>query len=268
MLGLGVSTADGDVASVDALAATLVRAGCVAAEEEARDLLASAHGDAAALDAAVRRRLDGEPLAWITGRAFFDGLELLVLPGVYVPRWQSIELARRAARRLPDDGTAVDLCAGSGAVARFLQAARPGARVLATDADPRAVACARANGVDARLGDLFEPLPDDLKDRVDVVVAVTPYVPTGALALLPRDTLVHEDAANYDGGGDGTDIIRRVAARAPGFLRPGGSLLLEIGGDQADVLRPVLDGLGYSGVTTWEDDDGDARGIEAVWPGQ
>jgi release factor glutamine methyltransferase len=250
------------------LAAALARAGFVAAEDEARELYDCVRGDASALDAVVRRRLDGEPLAWITGRTSFDGLDLRIDPGVYVPRWQSLELARRAVARLPEEGTAVDLCTGSGAVALCLQRARPRARVAATDADSRDVACARANGVDAVLGDLFDPLPHELLGAVDVVVAVTPYVPTRALRLLPRDTLAHEDVAHYDGGADGTAVMARVAARAPAFLRPGGSLLLEIGGDQAEALRPLLRGLGYSGVETWADDDGDVRGIQAVWPGQ
>jgi release factor glutamine methyltransferase len=250
------------------LAATLARAGFVAAEDEARELLDASGGNEAALASAVQRRLDGEPLAWITGRTSFDGLDLRIDPGVYVPRWQSIELARRAAARLPEEGTAIDLCTGSGAVALFLQRARPRARVAATDAAALAVMCARANAVDAFLGDLFDPLPHDLLDAVDVVVAVTPYVPTGALRLLPHGTLAHEDAGHYDGGSDGTAVMARVATRAPVFLRPGGSLLLEIGGDQADVLRPLLRGLGYSGLTTWADEDGDVRGIEAVWPGQ
>ena len=75
----------------------------------------------------VDRRLAGEPLAWITGRAAFGDHSIVVHPGVYVPRWQSIELARRAAARLPDDGTAIDLCTGSGAMAVALRAARPAA---------------------------------------------------------------------------------------------------------------------------------------------
>jgi len=94
---------------------------------------------------------------------------------------------------------------------------------------------------------------------------VTPYVPTDSLRLLPRDTLDHEDAGHYDGGPEGTNVLERVITGAPDFLRPGGSLLLEIGGDQAALLRPMLDGLGYSGVAAWSDDDGDVRGIEALW---
>jgi release factor glutamine methyltransferase len=243
----------------------LASAGFVAADVEARELVDFAGGDAATLEEAVRRRLAGEPLAWVTGHARFDDLDLVIRPGVYVPRWQSIELARRAAARLSERGNAVDLCTGSGALALSLLHARPRARVVATDADPRSVDCARANGVDARLGDLFDPLPRELRGRTDVVVAVTPYVPTDSLRLLPRDTLAHEDARHYDGGPAGTDVIERVVTGAPEFLHPGGSLLLEIGGDQAALLRPLLDGLGYSGVATWSDDDGDVRGIEAFW---
>jgi release factor glutamine methyltransferase len=207
----------------------------------------------------------GEPLAWIIGRAPFGDLSVLVHPGVYVPRWQSLELAGRAADLLPDDGTAIDLCTGSGAVAVSLQAACPRARVVATDSDVRAVACARANAVEAYRGDLFDAVPDALRGATDVVVAVVPYVPTTALQLLPRDTLAFEDASHYDGGPDGTDLLRRVVEAAPGFLRRGGALLLEVGGDQAELLRPELEVLGYAGIGSWSDEDGDRRGVQAVY---
>ena len=243
-------------------------AGFVAADAEAAELVAWAGGDEAKLAGAVERRLQGEPLAWITGHADFGGIDVVIHPGVYVPRWQSLELAGRAADRVPDEGIAVDLCTGSGALARFVSLARPRARILATDADRRAVACARANGVEAWVGDLFDPLPRELLGAVEVVMAVPPYVPTDALRLLPRDTLAHEDAGHYDGGRDGTDVLMRVAAGATAYLRSGGGLLLEIGGDQHRVLGPQLVGLGYCGLETWADEDGDVRGIEAVWPGQ
>ena len=246
------------------LAALLARAGCVAAEEEAAELARSADGDAALLASLVQRRLTGEPLAWVTGRTDFGDLCVRVDPGVYVPRWQSLPLARRAAARLPDAGTAIDLCTGSGAIAATLRAARPAARVVATDCDPRAVACARTNGVEAYRGDLFTGLPDAVRGETDVVVAVVPYVPTAALDVLPRDTLRFEDASLYDGGPDGTDLLRRVVHEAPRFLRAGGALLLELGGDEATLLHPVLHGLGYRSVRTWADEDGDVRGLEAV----
>lgn len=181
-----------------------------------------------------------------------------------MPRRQTELLARRAAGRLPEHGTAVDLCTGCGAVAATLAAARPAARVLATDLDARAVACARANGVDAHAGDLFAPLPESLVGTVDVVIGVVPYVPTPELRLLQRDTFTFETPLAYDGGPDGTAILRRAVAGAARFLHPGGTLLLELGGDEADLLAADLDRLGFRAVTALADEDGDVRGIEAT----
>ncbi len=180
----------------------LAGAGCVAADEEAVELVASAP-DADSLEALVARRVAGEPLAWLTGTSRFCGTDVAVDPGVYVPRWQSETLAERAASLLPDRGTAVDLATGSGAIALVLSRRRPGARVVGTDVDPRAVACARRNGVTVLEGPLDDPLPDDLAGRVDVLCGVLPYVPTGALHLLPRDVLAYEPRRALDGGPDG-----------------------------------------------------------------
>jgi release factor glutamine methyltransferase len=246
------------------IVAVLSDAGFVAAEEEADELVTHAAGDSQFLAALVERRLTGEPLAWITGTSAFGDLVLRVDPGVYVPRWQSVPLARRAVERLPGTGTAVDLCTGAGAMAKMLMVGRPGARVLASDVDELAVACAAANGVEVYCGDLFAPLPLVLLGRVDVVVGVVPYVPTPALALLPRDTLAFESPLSYDGGPDGTSVLRRVVTESPRFLRPGGALLLELGGEQADVLGDRLAHCGFVGVTVLVDEDGDVRGIEAT----
>jgi release factor glutamine methyltransferase len=247
-----------------ALAELLADAGFVAAGEEAGELLARAAGDVELLDALVARRLTGEPLAWITGSVSFCGLEIRVDRGVYVPRWQSEPLARRAAERLPANGAAIDLCTGAGAIARMLMTAHPGARVVASDLDERAVACATANGVEAYRGDLFAPLPRTLEGSVDVVVGVVPYVPTPDLPLLQRDTLAFESPLSYDGGRDGTEILRRVLTESPRFLCRGGALLLELGGGQADALDDDLGRLGYVGIAVLVDEDGDVRGIEAT----
>lgn len=236
----------------------------MAAEEEAAELCARARGDAALLETLAERRLTGEPLAWITGRVEFCGVEVRVDPGVYVPRWQTELLARRAAERLPPTGTAVDVCTGSGAIAKTLMTRRPDARVTATDLDDRAIACARANGVDARRGDLLDPIDEP----VDLVVGVVPYVPTGELALLQRDTLTFESPLSYDGGHDGADLLRRVIADSPRVLRPKGALLLELGGDQADAVAEDLASAGYRGVVVLTDEEGDARGIEATLAGR
>jgi release factor glutamine methyltransferase len=262
-----------------ALAELLSRAGFVAPEEEAAELLASAStsdgsaggsanpsGNDRRLKALVARRLTGEPLAWITGRTTFCDLVIRVDPGVYVPRWHSQELAEAARARLPDAGVAVDLCTGSGAIAAALSTCHPLARVVATDLSEAAVACARGNGVEAYQGDLFDPLPGDLAGRVDVVVAVVPYVPTSALPLLQRDTVAFESTLPYDGGPDGTDILRRVLTESPRFLRPGGVVLLELGGEQAEAIQEDLDRLGYGDRTVSLDEERDVRSIEARWP--
>ena len=247
-----------------ALAELLADAGFVAAEEEADELLARAAGDVELLEGLVARRLTGEPLAWITGTVSFCGLEIRVDRGVYVPRWQSEPLARRAAQRLPANGAAIDLCTGAGAIAKTLITERPGARVVASDLDERAVACATANGVEAHHGDLFAPLPGTLEGIVDVVVGVVPYVPTADLPLLQRDTLAFESPLSYDGGPDGTEILRRVVADSPRFLHRGGALLLELGGEEGDALGADLERLGYVDVSVLVDEDGDVRGIEAT----
>ncbi|HEY6469170.1 MAG TPA: HemK family protein methyltransferase [Candidatus Dormibacteraeota bacterium] len=256
-----------DARDVDGLTDLLSREGFLAADEEAEALVARAGGDGALLQALVDRRLTGEPLAWIIGHATFCDLAVRVDTGVYVPRWLSEPLARRAAARLPDKGMAVDLCTGSGAIAITLAAAHPGARVVASDVDELAVACAISNGVEAYRGDLFAPLPAVIQGVVDVVVGVVPYVPTPELPLLQRDTFTFEGPLAYDGGADGTAILRRVLDESRRWLRTGGALLLELGGDQAELLAGDLARLGYANVTVLEDEDGDVRAIEVTFRG-
>jgi release factor glutamine methyltransferase len=236
--------------------ARLVAAGCVAAADEADELLAAAPDDAT-VEQWLGQRERGEPLAWIIGNIAFCGRRVRVAPGVYVPRGQSEELARRAAALVPDGGSAVDLCTGAGAIAAHLLAAVPSARVIGVDIDPAAAACAHANGVAAVVGDLDRALTG----RHDVVTAVAPYVPTDQLRLLPADVQRYEPAVALDGGGDGLDVVRRVVAAAARLLRPGGWLLLELGDAQDDALAPTLAASGFASVTTWRDDDGDLRGV-------
>lgn len=246
------------------LASLLSDAGFVAADEEAAELLSCAGGDCDRLDRLIERRLTGEPLAWITGALTFCGLEIRVDPGIYVPRWHSELIARRAIDRLPAKGTAIDVCTGSGAIAMTLADARPGARVVATDLDERAVRCAAANGLEVFRGELFEPLPDALCGMTDVVVGVTPYVPTRALTMLQRDTLTFETTLSYDGGIDGTEVLRHVIRGSQRFLKNNGSLILELGDEQAERLVGELDLNGFVDVTVLVDADEDVRGIEAT----
>jgi release factor glutamine methyltransferase len=209
----------------------------------------------------VSRRTGGEPIAWLTGAVTFCGIELFVAPGVYVPRWQTEPLARRAVTLLPPAGVAADLCTGAGAIAAVLAAAAPKARVLATELDESAVRCARRNGVEVLEGFLDEPLPRELEHRVDVVTAVVPYVPTGSLRLLPRDVQTFEPRLALDGGLDGTALLAEVARRSVRWLAPGGWLLLELGGDQAEPIGRLLRKHGFEDVEVLADEAGDPRAI-------
>ena len=240
----------------------LAEGGCIAPEAEADGLLTAARDGIGPIEELVRRRLQGEPLAWITGSITFCGLRVRIDPGVFVPRPHTEALARRAIELLPDEGIALDLCSGSGAVAMVLAAARPGAIVLGTDVDPVAVACAGRNGVAVSEGDLDGPLPSRLLGRVDLMTAVVPYVPTEELHLLPRDVLAHEPRRALDGGSGGTLMLARAAGAADRWLRPGGSVLLELGGDQAPYMTAILTDLGFTDVGVHTDADGHDRAIE------
>lgn len=257
---------DGAATDRDAVVGALARCGSVAADLEADALIEASGGRTTPVEALLARRLRGEPLAWITGLVRFCGLPIRVDPGVFVPRPQTQPLARRAARLLPDDGIAVDLCTGSGAVAAVMRAGHPHARVLATEIDPAAAACARRNGVDALIGDLDEPLPSTVRGRVDVVTAVVPYVPTAELHLLPRDTLEYEPRRALDGGTRGTALLMRAVGAAAKLLRPGGTVLLELGGDQAAEIGRAVTSVGLDEVTVHRDDEGQDRAIEARLP--
>jgi release factor glutamine methyltransferase len=203
----------------------------VFAEDEA-EVLISAAATPAELTAMVDRRASGLPLEQVVGWAGFSGLRIAVAPGVFVPRRRTEFLVRQAIALAPPRPVIVDLCCGSGAVGAALAAALDPAELHATDIDPAAVRCARRNlaaaGGHVYSGDLFEPLPAALHGRVDILAANVPYVPTGEVALLPAEARLHESRVALDGGGDGLDVLRRVAAQAPLWLAPGGSLLVEI----------------------------------------
>jgi release factor glutamine methyltransferase len=245
----------------DSVAQMLTEAGCIAAREEADQLIQAAAGDADVLDDLVSRRITGEPIAWLTGAVTFCGVSLFVAPGVYVPRSQTEPLARRAATLLPSAGVAVDLCTGVGAIAAVLAAAEPTARVLATELDANAVRCARRNHVEVFEGFLDDPLPREIEHGVDVLTAVVPYVPTDSLRLLPRDVQAFEPRLALDGGVDGTDLLAKVVRRSARWLRPGGWLLLELGGDQAEPMGRLLHDVSFEGVDIMADEDDDPRAI-------
>ncbi|KRA38965.1 MULTISPECIES: putative protein N(5)-glutamine methyltransferase [unclassified Nocardioides] len=231
------------------LVARLRAAGCVFAEEEA-DLLTEAAGTPAELEELVARRVAGVPLEYVVGWVAFDGLRVAVEPGVFVPRQRTSYLVELAAEALTgiDAATVLDLCCGSGALGLALAHRHPRTALHATDNDPVAVACAARNleavGGIAHLGDLDEPLSPALRGRVDVILANVPYVPTAAIALMPPESRDHEPLGTVDGGTDGLDVLRRVAALAPTWLRPGGSVFSEVSEAQAGDAATAFSNAG------------------------
>ena len=231
------------------LVARLRAAGCVFAEEEAALLLASP----AFSEQLVHRRISGEPLEYVLGWANFMGVRYEIEPGVFIPRHRTEFLVRSAAEAAPASPVILDLCCGTGALGLAVQAL-VGGSLVATDIDPVAVRCARVNGADAHLGDLFDSVPDALRGRVDVLLANTPYVPTSAIALLPPEFREHEQRAALDGGADGLDLQRRVAAAASTWLDPGGTVYVEVAESQARTSVDLFDAAGLAARVLADDD--------------
>jgi release factor glutamine methyltransferase len=222
--------------------ATLRAAGCVFAEDEAR-LLLDAAATPAELDELVRRRVGGEPLVVILGWAEFCGRRVAVDAGVFVPRQRSAFVVVNAVALAGPGAVVLDLCCGAGALGLAVAAAVEGAELHAADVEPAAVACARRNLAGrGRVyeGDLYEPLPEALRGRVDVLVVNAPYVPTDEIALMPPEARDHEPLVALDGGSDGVAVHRRVAAGAPRWLAPGGHLLVETSEHQAPLTAAAM----------------------------
>jgi release factor glutamine methyltransferase len=252
-----------------ALVRRLRAAGCVFAEDEA-DLLIAAAASAEALTDLVDRRVAGLPLEHLLGWAEFCGLRVAVDPGVFVPRGRTALLVEAAAAVAGPAPAVLDLCCGSGAAALVLHGRLAPRWLAAADVDPAAVACARRNlaplGVPVYQGDLFAPVPLRWRGRLDLVVANAPYVPSGAVAMLPAEARLHEAPVALDGGADGLAVLRRVAAGAAEWLAPGGHLAVEVSAGQAGTLCGVMADAGLD-PSVVHDDDLEATAVTARRPG-
>jgi release factor glutamine methyltransferase len=228
--------------------ARLRAAGCVFAEDEARLLMTTARTPDE-LGAMVERRVAGLPLEQVLGWAEFCGLRIAVDPGVFVPRRRTEFLVQQAVG-FARPGIIVDLCCGAGAIGAALAAAVDRTEVYATDIDPAAVRCARRN-VPGHVyeGDLYQPLPVRLHGRVGLLTANVPYVPTEEIAFLPPEARAHEPLVALDGGPDGLDVLRRVAAGAPAWLASGGHLLIETSEAQAPQAAQAFTASGLTTTT-------------------
>lgn len=186
----------------------------------------------------IELRVTGTPLQYVTGEMPFRHLVMHVEPGVFIPRPETevlvdLALAAITEREVP---LVIDLCTGSGCIAVSLGFERSDADVWASDASERAVGAARRNalhaGVAGRVqvvhGDLFAPLPPDLRGRVDLVVANPPYVPSADIDTLPPEVAGFEPQLALDGGPDGLDVARRILDEARSWLADGGTVALEL----------------------------------------
>ncbi|GAA3536293.1 putative protein N(5)-glutamine methyltransferase [Aeromicrobium panaciterrae] len=249
------------MAVTDAIVERLRAAGCVFAEDEAQ-LLVDEADSPDELEAMVVRRVAGEPLEHILGWVEFSDLRIIVEPGVFVPRQRTQVLVDEAGRLARPGAIVVDLCCGAGAIGAALLETCEGIELHAADIDPVAVACARLNVEpegQVHEGDLFAALPADLKGRVDIVVVNAPYVPTDAIALMPPEAREHEATVALDGGADGVDVHRRIAAEVGEWLVPDGYVLIETSQDQAPLTIAALEASGFSAwVERNEDVDGTA----------
>ncbi|MCH7494383.1 HemK family protein methyltransferase, partial [bacterium] len=209
-------------------------------------------GAAARWEALLVRREAREPVDRILGRRAFRCLRLEVVPGVFSPRPETEELVERARRRAPAGGRLLDLCCGGGCIGICLLAETDLAGAVLVDADPRAVAHARAEAarllpaadLDVREGDLYAPVAGEM---FDLVVCNPPYVALSERGGLAPEVLAHDPAASLFSPDGPLGVAARVVADAPRHLRPGGWLLLEVGlcrGEEAVGLF----GEGWAGV--------------------
>ncbi|GGD43421.1 peptide chain release factor N(5)-glutamine methyltransferase [Pseudoxanthomonas indica] len=226
----------------------------------------------AEFDALLRRRIAGEPIAYLLGKRGFWTLDLQVTPATLIPRADTERLVELALERLPADQNVrvADLGTGSGAIALAIASERPLAEVIATDASTDALDVARLNAaandltrVHFRLGSWWEALAGE---RFDLVASNPPYIAEGDPHLQQGD-LRHEPASALSSGVDGLDDIRAIIASAPRHLHGDGWLLLEHGHQQGAAVRQLLHAVGFVEVATEQDLEHRDRVTLGCWPG-
>ena len=222
----------------------------------------------------VERHLAGEPVAYLIGEWEFYGLGLDITPDVLIPRMDTEVLAERAillARAAGEGARVLDLCAGSGCVGLAVAANVPTCRVVLADVSEAALKICkgnvRRNELNARVtcvqADALQK-PDAALWDFDVIACNPPYIPTGDLAGLDVSVRDYEPRSALDGGADGLDFYRAIAARWGSALRLGGSLLFEVGINQAMDVAALLERSGFEDIQSTQDTQGIPRVVEGV----
>jgi release factor glutamine methyltransferase len=219
---------------------------------------------------ALCQRCVGVPLQLLTGDQPFRRLDLIVRPGVFIPRPETEIVVEHALASVADVPAplVVDVGTGTGAIALTIKDERPDARILAIDLSPEAVALAWENAtrsgldVDIVQGDLLEPVEAAMRGSVDLVVSNPPYVEAHELASLPRDVLADPILALAGG----IEVYERLFAQAAGVLRPGGAIVVEIGESQGARVGAAAEGAGFVAVEVEPDLSGRDRIVTARMP--
>ena len=221
----------------------------------------------------TRRRLTGEPVAYVTGGWEFCGVPLVITPDVLIPRGDTELMADEAVRLFSGrTGTPriLDLCAGSGCIGCALAVRMPGAKVTLVDISPAALAVAGQNVAKNNLGTRVSCLSADATakppmylGRFDLIVCNAPYIPTAELSALDPSVRKYEPYRALDGGADGLDVIRPVIALWSAVLRPGGTMMLEICEGQYPAVKALLEQAGYDSVRAVQDPGGTDRVVVA-----
>ena len=224
--------------------------------------------------ALLARRLAGEPVAYLIGEWEFYGLTLEVSPQVLIPRMDTELLAERAillARQAGEGARVLDLCAGSGCVGLAVAANVPDCRVVLADVSEGALKICKQNVRRCELNARVTCVQADAREKpaaalwdFDVIACNPPYIPTGDLAELDVDVRDYEPMLALDGGADGLDFYRAIAAHWGSALRLGGSLLFEVGIGQAPAVEQILIENGFENIQTSQDTQGIWRVVEGT----
>ncbi len=220
----------------------------------------------------IARRESREPLQLILGTVGFRHVELVVRPGVFIPRPETEVLAGEAIERLPAGGVTVEPCTGTGAVAVSVAVEAQAARVVATDAAPGAVALARENAeragaeVEVVEGDLLRPVDPQLRGRVDVLVSNPPYLAAAEFAAVEPEVAEWDPYLALVAGPTGHEVSDRLIHAAPAWLAPRGWLLLEVDERRARTCAARCRAAGLSDTAVVSDLAGRPRIVVARRP--
>ena len=222
----------------------------------------------------VQRRLAGEPVAYIVGEWEFYGLPLDVSREVLIPRADTEVLAQRAiekAQAAGEGGRVLDLCAGSGCVGLAVAANAPNCRVVLADLSEGALRLCkqnvRRNGLNARVTCISAnalEAPSSMLWDFDVIACNPPYIPTGDIEGLDVSVKEYEPLMALDGGVDGLEFYRVIASKWKSAIRLGGTLIFEVGIDQAEAVAQIMADNGFENTVTTEDTGGILRVVEGT----